>query len=231
MKKNLITMGEKIKELRIQKGYSQEQLAEKVGYKTRGAIAKIEKGVRDFPLDKLELIAKILNVTPEYLIGWEDPQPQPKEMPASLKRLIVDSDAFDDKEMTLVPLYGSASAGNGFINLDIAIDNYPIPTKDNVDGAYVVRVCGDSMNYGDNAIPNGAVALVYPYCGPVIELPRKVFVVTYGEETYIKQLFVNPKGFVTLHSFNPDYDDIFIKDVEELTLNGRVIKVYYEREF
>ncbi|CAM3111761.1 helix-turn-helix transcriptional regulator [Streptobacillus ratti] len=52
-------------------GLTQEELAQKIDYKTKGSIARIENGERDLPIDKLKLLAKALNTTPEYLVGWE----------------------------------------------------------------------------------------------------------------------------------------------------------------
>ncbi|WP_072593778.1 helix-turn-helix domain-containing protein [Streptobacillus ratti] len=60
-----------LKKTRINLGLTQEELAQKIDYKTKGSIARIENGERDLPIDKLKLLAKALNTTPEYLVGWE----------------------------------------------------------------------------------------------------------------------------------------------------------------
>lgn len=73
-----MTLGERIKELRIQKGLSQDELALKMGYRTRSSINKIEKGLNIVPLKKLEKLAKILGTTTEYLInGTNSILPEP----------------------------------------------------------------------------------------------------------------------------------------------------------
>lgn len=69
-KEFLETMGNKIKNLRIKKGFTQEELAKKMGYTSRSTINKIEKGLVDLPQSKLVELAKILNTTPLYLFGW-----------------------------------------------------------------------------------------------------------------------------------------------------------------
>ena len=66
-----MTVGERIKEKRIEKGMTQDELAKKAGYKSRSSINKIELS-RDLPLDKVEQVAKILECSPSYLLGWED---------------------------------------------------------------------------------------------------------------------------------------------------------------
>ena len=63
---------ENIKLLRESQGLSQEALAEKVGYKDRSSIAKIESGVVDLSQSKIAAFAKALNVTPAQLMGISD---------------------------------------------------------------------------------------------------------------------------------------------------------------
>lgn len=62
----------RIKFLRKQNNMTQEELAEKTGYKTRSAINKIEKGLRDINQSQIKAFADALGVTPVYLMGWED---------------------------------------------------------------------------------------------------------------------------------------------------------------
>ena len=69
-----MTVGERIKQRRLELNLSQEELALKVGYKSRSSINKIELA-RDLPLRKVEVMAKALDTTPGYLMGWE-PSPQ-----------------------------------------------------------------------------------------------------------------------------------------------------------
>ena len=64
-------MGERIRERRIELGLSQEQLAKKVGYKSRSSINKIELS-RDLPLNKIRMMATALDVDPGYICGWYD---------------------------------------------------------------------------------------------------------------------------------------------------------------
>lgn len=65
-------MGKKIKDLRLKKGYSQEELAKKMGYTSRSTINKIEKGLVDIPQSKILDFANVLDTTPLYLLNWSD---------------------------------------------------------------------------------------------------------------------------------------------------------------
>lgn len=66
------TIGEKIKERREKLGLSQEQLAERLGYKSKTSIHKVEQGITDLPLSKLSEFAKALNTTSSYLMEWDE---------------------------------------------------------------------------------------------------------------------------------------------------------------
>lgn len=62
----------RIRERRKQLGMTQEELASKMGFKTKGSISKIEAGERNLPISKIKLFAEILDTSPAYLMGWED---------------------------------------------------------------------------------------------------------------------------------------------------------------
>lgn len=67
-----MTVGERIKYLRIEKGMTQKELGEKVGV-NNAAINKYETGiVINLKRDMIAKLADALDVTPTYLMGWED---------------------------------------------------------------------------------------------------------------------------------------------------------------
>ena len=59
-----------IKEFRIMRGMSQEELAELTDYTSRTSIAKIEAGKVNLPVDKIVKFANALNVTYSELMGY-----------------------------------------------------------------------------------------------------------------------------------------------------------------
>ena len=65
-------VGKNIKAFRVKMGLTQEELAEKVGYKTKSAINKIELGINDLPQKKIVAFAKALETTPAALMGWNE---------------------------------------------------------------------------------------------------------------------------------------------------------------
>jgi transcriptional regulator with XRE-family HTH domain len=57
-----MTFGQKLRQLRIKKGLTQQQLAEKLGYKTNSYISDVEKGHFIPSSKKLKKIARALGV-------------------------------------------------------------------------------------------------------------------------------------------------------------------------
>lgn len=65
-------IGKKIKNRRKEIGMSQDELADRMGYKSRSTIAKIEKGVNDVTQTNIVKFAEVLNTSLAYLMGWEE---------------------------------------------------------------------------------------------------------------------------------------------------------------
>lgn len=70
----LRVFGNKVKELRKEKGLTQEQLGKLVGYKGKEAISKIECGKIDISQPRVNAIAKALDVSPTvfFLFDYQD---------------------------------------------------------------------------------------------------------------------------------------------------------------
>lgn len=66
------TVGENILYMRKRLGWTQEELALKMGYKSKSTINKIEMGINDIPQSKIVKFAEVLGTTPAHLMGWED---------------------------------------------------------------------------------------------------------------------------------------------------------------
>lgn len=65
------TVGDRIREKREALGLTQEELAKRLGYKSRSSVNKMENS-RELPIKKVERMAEILGCTPAYLMGWEE---------------------------------------------------------------------------------------------------------------------------------------------------------------
>lgn len=90
-----MTIYERIKYLRIQQGLSQQQLAEKVGYKSRSAINKIELGMRDLNQTKILAFADALGVTPSFLLDGSEAEVNQKKQELIDKIIKADDETFN----------------------------------------------------------------------------------------------------------------------------------------
>ena len=69
---DLMTIGDRIKNLRLKKNYTLDQLGKKIS-SSRQTLYKYEQGIiENIPKQKVESLAKALDTTPSFLYGWED---------------------------------------------------------------------------------------------------------------------------------------------------------------
>ena len=81
-----MSTGERIKQLRVNKGLSQEELGALIGVQ-KAAIHKYESGiVVNLKRSTIDKLAQALNTTPAYLMGWEDEAPN-KSRPSGDERV------------------------------------------------------------------------------------------------------------------------------------------------
>ncbi len=98
-------IGERIKQLRIELGLSQDELAKLVGYKSRSSINKIEIGERDITQSTIVAFAKALHTTPSKLMGWEyaeAPKPESKLSKEHQNLLDLYDQLHDDDKIRIV---------------------------------------------------------------------------------------------------------------------------------
>ena len=75
-------VGQRIKQRRKELGMSADKLAVILG-KDRSTIYRYEKGdIENLPLDILEPVAKALQTSPQFLMGWEEESNQKKKTAA-----------------------------------------------------------------------------------------------------------------------------------------------------
>lgn len=130
-----MNIGDKIRIRREELGMTQMDLAEKVGYVSRSSVAKVEANANGMTRNKVLLFAKALNVTPEYLLGWDGDE---KKLPSFTE------------EFVTFPVIGDIAAGFDHI----AVEDWP-GEKVNIPYSYlkgrkkedfiVLCIKGDSM--------------------------------------------------------------------------------------
>jgi transcriptional regulator with XRE-family HTH domain len=72
-------IGKKIAQRRKELNMTQEELARKMGYKSKSTINKIELGINDIVQSKVVQFAKVLNVSIAYLMDWEEDKKIPTD--------------------------------------------------------------------------------------------------------------------------------------------------------
>ena len=88
------TVGENILAMRKHLGWTQEELAKRMGYKSKSTINKIELGINDIPQSKIVKFADVLGTTPAFLMGWnenedqETPSPDKQELTEGEKMVL-----------------------------------------------------------------------------------------------------------------------------------------------
>lgn len=85
-------IGDNIMRLRKERGLTQEELANRMGYKSKSTINKIELGINDIPQSKVVKFAEVLGVTPAEIMGWTEMQQKNDVASDIALRLVKDSE-------------------------------------------------------------------------------------------------------------------------------------------
>ena len=202
-----MTVYERIKSLRVQKGLTQEDVAKALGYNTRSTISRIESGDIDLPQSKLEAFARYLGVSPIFLLFGA-----PENKVEISKK---------------IPLVGNIACGKPILAETNIIDNIVLPNGIQAD--FALRCHGNSMS---PTINDGDI--VYIRQQPVVEngqIAAVVFTnnITDWAEATLKRVY-SKNGILQLVADNKDYDPIIIpKEEREIVLiAGKAVAVHRE---
>ena len=89
-----MNIGERIRLKRNERGWSQRDLAKKMGYSNHSTVGKIETGKVDLPQSKVVQFAEVLGVSVAYLMGWEEVQQKNSTLADITVRMRTDSEFF-----------------------------------------------------------------------------------------------------------------------------------------
>jgi repressor LexA len=200
--KFLAELGQRIKEKRIEQDMSQEQLAQKVGYKSRSSINKIELGKSDISQTMIKMIATALNTTPSYIMGWES------DMPSNILPL---------PQTRPVPMLGTIACGEPILaeqNIEAYVNvNADIPAD------FALKCKGDSMI-------NARI-----FDGDIVYIRRQADVddgeiaaVLIDTEATLKRVHKYPNKLV-LSPCNPMYDDLIYtaEQLDSVRILGKAV--------
>ncbi len=122
----------RIRARRIELGLTVEELAQKMGYKDKSSISKIENGKADIPQSKVLAFAKALETTTAYLIGADNTS---SALPSNIIPL--------PKTKSTVPLIGTIACGTPILAEQNVESLLPLPEFVHAD--FALRCKGDSM--------------------------------------------------------------------------------------
>lgn len=199
-----MTMGERIKTLRIQQGMTQEELGRKVGVQ-KSAIYKYETGlVVNLKRSTIEKLAQVLGVKPTYLMGMSEDE---DEIPLGFSPL---------PQLDQVPLVGRVACGT------------PITAEQNIERmvsvpsewrANFTLICkGKSM---EPRILDGDLVAIHKQ--PTVE-NGEVAAVRIGEEATLKRVYVYT-NYIELRPENPEFESI-IKigpEMDDVVIEGKAV--------
>ena len=187
-----MTLGQRIRQLRLEHGFSQEELGAKIGVQ-KAAINKYETGtVINLKPAIIEGLAKALYTTPAYLMGWGDSLDALSGSELEILR--------DPPRVTAMrPIVATAKAGwNGAVELEYE-GARPVTDLANPEEYVWIRVSGDSM---EPVLQNGDYILVH--LQNAAENGNIVVAIVDGDEATIKR-FERQNGIVLLKPENRQY--------------------------
>ena len=97
-----MTIGERIKEKRLELKLSQDELAKMAGYSDKSAICKFERGGNEITMKQVKRVAKALGVSSAYLMGWENNDITISDMTSDEKLLVMEWRDIDDQSKEMI---------------------------------------------------------------------------------------------------------------------------------
>lgn len=209
-------VGDLLKKLRTDKDLSLDNVAKQLGL-ARQTLYKYETGlITNIPLTRIEELAKIYNVTPGYIMGWEDENEKPilKNIPGIIPI----------KKLKKIPILGTIACGDPILAVE-NIDDYFSADADIVTGDFALKCKGDSMIEAN--IFEGDI--VFFKETPIVENGQIAAVIIDDEATLKK--FFKTESSVILQPCNSNYDPIVVSkdDNKSVRIIGQMVGVYSKR--
>ena len=203
-------LGDKIKRIRLIRGYSQDELAKRCGYKARSTINKIESGINDVPRSKIKIIAQALGIDESILlddqahIGFTDAE-QPIQVSKAPKTITYnDSLGLNVQACIKIPILGTVIAGIPISAIEEIIGWEEISPKLASQGDYfALKIKGDSMS---PTIDAGDVVIVKKQQD--VNSGDIAIVCANGDEATCKKIIKHKEG-ISLVSLNPKYEPMY----------------------
>lgn len=194
-----MALGENIKQARMKAQISQDELAKRLGYKSRSTIAKIESGENDLTQKKVAAFAKALNVSIDFLMDGNGNE--------------------NNSQGVRIPVLGRIVAGIPLEAIEEIEDYEEIPRKMAASGEFfALRIKGRSM---EPKLMEGDIVIVRKQ--EDVDSGDTAIVLVNGDEATVKQIKKTETG-IMLIGFNVDvYQPHFYSNEQIETLPVRII--------
>jgi repressor LexA len=206
-------VGKKIRELRVQRGWTLKKLGDAIG-KTSAYLSIIENGHRPVRRELLEEIANALGVTVSHFTGEKEPD-RKSEILNDLRELIDRHTEAGGPPGTgrRVPILTDIAAGEPVSRDDpfpvgVADEYVDVPADVTDPHAFGLRIKGDSM---EPRLFEGDVVIICPSWK--VRENKPVVAKVRGDEVTCK-LFTRSNGMIVLTSINPKYPPQLYKESE-----------------
>lgn len=189
-------ISDRIRARREELGLSVAELAKRLG-KNRATVYRYESNyIEDMPSSVLEPLAKALQTSPAYLMGWDDAKTKPYEY----------GNVYPIEPYTKLPVLGIIRAGQPVCCNQNNYGEWEFADAKYGDGQhFMLRVQGDSMS---PTIPNGSIAIIR-----IQDTAEKGQIVAFamdGEYATLKRYYPQPDGSILLRADNPDADSYIV---------------------
>ncbi|WP_459899801.1 XRE family transcriptional regulator [Campylobacter concisus] len=239
-------LAQKIKFLRSENGWIQEDLANKSGVSIQ-SIKRYETNMGgNITTSNLEKIAKAFNVQTSYFLKDNNSSLEVRKSDENLVRKSFVSpenlsisptnlkNSQKDIKTISIPYFEDtyASAGGGMINYDEAPvimdfdENFLrmfLHISGSIKGIHIINARGDSM---EPTITNGELLFINPMQNENGIISGCIYIINYDGDLYVKRIEKNPTTkAITLFSDNKKYEPIVIQkqDLECCHIMGRVV--------
>lgn len=202
------TVGENILRMRKRLGLTQEELAKRMGYKSKSTINKIELGINDIPQSKIVQFSEVLGTTPACLMGWED-----NTLPQGARMIV----------RKRLPMLGNVACGEP-IFAEEGYDTY-IDVEGNTNADFCLTAKGDSMI--NARIFDGDILFVRSQ--PSVD-NGEIAVVLIDDEATVKRIYYDKENnTITLAPENPMYKPMRYEgeQLSRIRILGKIVSGQY----
>lgn len=99
-----MSIGKRIKQRRTELGLTQEELAKRLGNKSRASVCTVERDKEDLTATRIKQYAAALECSPGYLMGWEEYTPPAGTPTFTVSRENLKGMILSDEERDLIIL-------------------------------------------------------------------------------------------------------------------------------